>query len=170
MQTDSCSKCSANVVLDLLRLAVCRSCGAWNHGEHIPCVWCVGFAVYVGDVPRSIALGVRVCVVFAIVLGFHGEGGYVSSWWGKVEIVLLVVIVGSSLGVAPCMSQHVYVVARHACVSQSLVMEWGCRSAASTWHVSLSPWTKCICDQGLLDPTWEVNNTLDFLLQATMVL
>lgn len=79
MQTDSCSKCSSNVVLDLLGLVACRSCGAWNHGEHIPCVWCVGFVVYVGDVPESIALGVRVCVVFAIVLGFYGAGGLSSK-------------------------------------------------------------------------------------------
>lgn len=69
MQGDPCSKCSANVVLDMLGLVVCQSCGAWNHGEHISCVWCVGFVVYVGDVLESIALGVRVCVVLAIVLG-----------------------------------------------------------------------------------------------------
>lgn len=70
MQGDPCSKCSANVVLDMLGLVVCQSCGAWNHGEHIQSVWCVGFVVYVGDVLESIALVVCVCVVFAIVLGF----------------------------------------------------------------------------------------------------
>ena len=67
----------------------------------------------------------------------YDAGWYVSSWCGKVEIDLLVVVIGSFLGVAPRTSRHVYVVARHACVSQSLVMEWHYPSAASSWHVSL---------------------------------